>query len=71
MHQGIKAEKPLIMNTEPNLPLVKDIALRIHRSFYDSFEYATIIREGTHQKKKKVGLDYEMRDNDVIEIHTK
>ena len=71
MHQGVKAEKPLIMNTEPNLPLVKDIALRIHRSFYDSFEYATIIREGTHQKKKKVGLDYEMRDNDVIEIHTK
>jgi ribosome-interacting GTPase 1 len=71
MHQGIKADKPLIMDVTPNIPLVKDIALKIHRSFYDSFDYATIIREGSHQKKKKVGLDYKMRDNDVIEIHTK
>jgi ribosome-interacting GTPase 1 len=71
MNQGVKAEKPLIMDIDPTPPKVKDIALRIHRSFYDTFDYATIIREGTLQKKKKVGLDYEMRDKDIIEIHIK
>ncbi|MFW9949731.1 MAG: GTPase [Candidatus Thorarchaeota archaeon] len=70
MHQGVKAEKPLIMDAEPITPTVKDVALKIHRSFYDSFDYAIIIREGSYQKKKKVGLDYEMKDNDIIEIHT-
>ncbi len=71
MHQGIKAEKPLILDDDPNLPTVKDVALKIHRSFYDTFDYATIIREGSRQKRKKVGLDYEMKDNDIIELHTK
>jgi len=71
MHKGIKAEKPLIMDSSPNIPTVKDVALKIHRSFYESFDYAIIIREGTRQKRKKVGLEYELADNDIIELHTK
>ncbi|MFW9936744.1 MAG: GTPase [Candidatus Thorarchaeota archaeon] len=70
MHNGIIADKPLIMDTDPAIPTVKDIALRVHKSFYQQFDYALIIREGARQKRKKVGLDYELKDNDIIELHT-
>ena len=64
---GNVAEKPLLIDKGAK---VKDVALKIHRSFLDNFEYAIIIREDARQKRKKVGLAYEMKDNDIIEIHT-
>ncbi len=66
MSGGIVAEQPLIMDENPT---VKEVALKIHRSFYDSFDHAIIIREGERQKRKKVGLDYILADNDIVEIH--
>lgn len=71
MHKGIIAEKPLIIDTELNAPLVKDVALKIHKSFYDKFDHAVVIRASDRQKRKKVGLDYEVKDNDIIELFTK
>jgi len=70
MHNGIVADKPLIMDTEPAIPTVKDVALKVHKSFYQQFDYAIIIRESARQKRKKVGLNYELKDNDIIELHT-
>jgi ribosome-interacting GTPase 1 len=64
---GIIAEQPLIMDENPT---VKDVALKVHRGFYDSFDHAIIIREGERQKRKKVGLDYTLKDMDIVEIHT-
>ncbi len=64
---GTVAEKPLLMDDGAK---VKDVALKIHRSFLENFEYAVIIRKDARQMRKKVGLDYEMKDNDIIEIHT-
>lgn len=66
MSGGIVAEQPLIMDSNPT---IKDVALKVHRSFYESFDHAIVIREGARQKRKKVGLDYELQDNDIIEIH--
>ncbi len=66
-HGGTVATKPLIMDESAK---VKDVALKVHRSFLDLFEYAVIIRKEARQKRKKVGLDYELKDNDIIEIHT-
>jgi len=66
MHAGEIADKPLIMDRGA---LVKDVALKIHRSFFDLFEYAIVIRKGVKQKRKRVGLDYSLKDNDIIEIH--
>jgi ribosome-interacting GTPase 1 len=66
MSGGIVAEQPLIMDETPT---VKDVALKIHRSFLDSFDHALIIREGERQKRKKVGPDYILKDNDIVEIH--
>lgn len=70
MHNGIIADKPLIMDTEPATPTVKDVALKVHKSFYQQFDYAILIRDSARQKRKKVGLGYELKDNDIIELHT-
>jgi len=66
MSSGKVAEQPLLM--EEGIT-VKEVAEKIHRSFYDSFDHAIIIREGARQKRKKVGLDYILKDYDVVEIH--
>jgi len=66
MSSGIVAETPLIMD---EITTVKEVALKVHRSFYDSFDHAIIIREGERQKRKKVGLDYILKDADIVEIH--
>ncbi len=71
MHKGVIAQKPLVIDSESNVPLIKDVALKIHKSFYDQFDYAVVIRESDRQKRKKVGLDYEVKDNDIIELFTK
>ena len=67
-HKGEVAQKPLIMDTRVK---VRDVAIRIHRSFYEKFDYAVVIRKSARQKRKKVGLDYSIKDNDIIEIFTK
>ena len=68
MHKGVIAEKPLLINDIH--PTVRDVAIKIHRSFLESFDYATVIRKDARQVKKKVGLDYELKENDIIELHT-
>jgi ribosome-interacting GTPase 1 len=60
------ADKPLIMDEDST---IKDAAVKIHKSFFESFEHAVVIREGARQKRKKVGLDYILKDGDIIEIH--
>ena len=64
---GVIADKPLIIDQGST---VKDVALKIHRSFYELFDHAIIIRKKARQKRKKVGLDYQLVDMDIVEIHT-
>ena len=71
MNKGIIAEKPLILDCTPNQPTIRDVTLKIHRSFLESFDYAIVIRKKARQTKKKVGLEYELKENDIIELHTK
>jgi len=70
MHKGIVADKPLILDCSLNQPTIRDVTLKIHRSFYESFDHAIVIRKDARQEKKKVGLDYELKENDIIELHT-
>ncbi len=71
MNKGIVAEKPLLIDSFPNKPTIGDVARKIHRSFYESFDHAIVIRKDARQEKKKVGLEYELKENDIIELHTK
>lgn len=70
MNKSIVAEKPLILDNDP-IPTVRDVAIKIHHKFFESFDYAIVIRKDARQQKKKVGLDYELKENDIIELHTK
>ncbi len=67
MNSGIIAEKPLIIDKEN--ATVKEVANKIHRSFVELFDHAIVIREADRQKRKKVGTEYQLKDNDVIELH--
>jgi ribosome-interacting GTPase 1 len=71
MNKGIVAEKPLLIDSAPNKPTIRDVAIKIHRSFLESFDHAVVIRKEAKQEKKKVGLEYELKENDIIELHTK
>lgn len=71
MHKGVIAEKPLILDCSLNQPTIQDVALKIHRSFYESFDHAIVIRKDAKQERKRVGLTYELKENDIIELHTK
>jgi len=70
MNKSVVAEKPLILDADP-IPTVRDVAIKIHHKFFESFDYAIIVRKDARQQKKKVGLDYELKENDIIELHTK
>ncbi len=49
---------------------VEDLAKEIHKDFIKTFKFARIFNS-TKFSGKKVGLDYKLQDNDIIEIHTK
>jgi ribosome-interacting GTPase 1 len=67
MSSGIIAEKPLLIDKEN--ATVKEVAIKIHRSFVELFDHAIVVREGARQKRKKVGTEYKLKDNDIIELH--
>ncbi len=64
---GDIADKPLIMEENSS---IKDAAIRIHKRFYELFDHAIVIRDGARQKRKVVGLDYVLIDNDIVEFYT-
>ncbi|MHA1457815.1 MAG: TGS domain-containing protein, partial [Promethearchaeota archaeon] len=70
MNKSVVASKPLILNIDP-IPTVRDVAIKIHHKFFEAFDYAIVIRKDDQQQKKKVGLDYELKENDIIELHIK
>ncbi len=61
------ADSPIIVDRDS---LVKDIALKIHKSFYEFFKYAVVFRKDSTMKKKRVGLKYKLQNEDIIEIFT-
>jgi len=48
---------------------VKDLTERIHKDFLKGFKFARVFNE-TRFSGQKVGLDYLLKDGDVVEIHT-
>ncbi|MGC8811983.1 MAG: GTPase [Candidatus Aenigmatarchaeota archaeon] len=54
----------------PKGSTVKDVAKILHKDFLKNFKYARIFNN-TKFSGQKVGLDYELKDFDVVEIHTR
>lgn len=53
-----------------NAPAEYYAAERIHKDFMKNFKFARIF-DSTRYSGKIVGLDYELKDRDVVEIHTR
>jgi len=49
---------------------VKDVAKSIHKDFLREFSFARVFNS-TNYSGQKVGLEFRLRDLDVVEIHTK
>mgnify|MGYP000200341118 CR=1 FL=1 len=48
---------------------IKDVCERIHSIFVKRFRYAVIEREGDRIRRRHVGLDYEVKDGDIVTIY--
>lgn len=48
---------------------VKDLTNKVHKDFLKKFRFARVFND-TRYSGQKVGLDYVLRDFDVVEIHT-
>ena len=49
--------------------IVKDLALEIHKDFFENFKFARIF-DNEKISVKKVGTNYKLKEGDVVEIHT-
>ena len=64
---GKPISKPL---TLPMNSTVKDFAEKIHKDFIKRFEFARIF-DNTKFSGRRVGLNYILKDRDIVEIHLK
>ncbi|MBP1448639.1 MAG: TGS domain-containing protein [Thermoproteus sp.] len=67
IHNDGFTPKPLVVKRDST---VGDVAKMIHSSLYENFKYAVVWRrELFPQRPKRVGLEYRLKDGDVVEIH--
>lgn len=67
IHSKTYVEKPIVVKAGST---VGDVASQIHSSLSEMFKYAVVWkREHFPQWPKRVGRDYVLSDNDVVEIH--
>jgi len=65
---GPKADKPLILRKGAT---VEDVAKSIHSRMLEGFKFAKVWGPSAKYPGERVGLDHEVADGDVIEIHYK
>jgi Predicted GTPase len=67
IHSKTYMDKPIVMKAGST---VGDVAAQIHSSLLATFKYAVVWRRELYpQRPKRVGRDYVLSDNDVVEIH--
>ena len=50
---------------------VKDLAEYVHKDFLRKFDYARIFGNGVKFQGQRVGVNYNLKDEDVVELHLK
>ncbi len=50
---------------------VEDVAKKIHKDFLKLFKYARIFGPSAKYPGERVGLDHELREGDIVEIHAR
>jgi ribosome-interacting GTPase 1 len=64
---GETADKPIILRRGAS---IEELAARLHSDFLRSFRYAIVFRESEQMRRKKVGLTFQLEDQDIIQIFT-
>jgi len=62
-----KALPPIVLKPGST---VEDVAKRVHKDFLKNFKFARIFND-TKFSGQKVGLDYKLKNNDIVEIHAR
>jgi len=65
---GDVADKPLVLKKRAT---IRDVAKSIHSKMIEGFKYAKIWGPSAKYPGERVGLDHEVADGDVVEIHYK
>lgn len=61
-------EIPLVLK---KFSRVKDMAIKIRRDFVKRFEYALLWGSSAKFPGQKIGLEHELKDKDIVELHLK
>ncbi|MBD3230679.1 MAG: TGS domain-containing protein [Candidatus Lokiarchaeota archaeon] len=68
---GEKSKHPIVINTGGT---VEDIAKKVASTFVEHFKYAYLYRDPKKDDKqiprRRVGINYELKDEDIIQIYT-
>ena len=59
-------EQPIVFYNNPIT--VKDVILKVSKSKLDVFKDAVLLEGGSNGRRKRVGITYELADNDVIHL---
>ncbi|MDY6770784.1 MAG: GTP-binding protein [Candidatus Nanohaloarchaea archaeon] len=62
----VDRDEPMIIHQGDT---VEDLCERLHDSFRDKFKHARVWGESAKHEGQRVGLDHELRDEDVVEIN--
>ena len=66
---GIVSRERAIVLKSP--ATVRDVCEKIHTHFLKKFRYAVVERPSDKIKRKNVGIDYQLKDGDIITIYTR
>ena len=50
---------------------VKDLALNVHKDFVKKFEFARVWGKSAKHNAQRIGLEHELEDEDIVELHIK
>lgn len=59
------ADEPLVVERGST---IGDVALKVHKNFYEYFKFAFVYRPDSKIDRIKVGLNFEVQDEDVVEL---
>jgi ribosome-interacting GTPase 1 len=66
LNQKERSQKPMIMRRGST---VLDAVRLVHSSLISTFQYAKVWGESVKYQGSRVGLDHELKDRDIVEIH--
>jgi ribosome-interacting GTPase 1 len=65
----VKKDDPVCLKKHKRT--VKDLALHVHKDFVKKFEFARVWGKSAKHHGQRIGLEHELEDEDIVELHIK